>query len=73
MSAVSRKARRLYEMYERRFGAKAPAPEFAREPADPAFVLALADRILAAHDVLARLAEKRAEKVVITEVDYPLE
>ena len=35
------------------------------------FALRLAERILAAHDVLARLAERRA--VVITETDYPLE
>jgi hypothetical protein len=32
------------------------------------FVLALADRILRAHDVLANLAERRA--VVLTEADY---
>lgn len=43
-------------------------PDFQPTVAPPAFVLALADRILRAHDVLAHLAERR--EVVLSEVDY---
>lgn len=50
------------------FQPKRVEPEFHPQVAPPAFVLALADRILAAHEVLARRAERRAWDG--TEADY---
>lgn len=42
--------------------------DFQPQVASPRFVLALADRILAAHEVLAHRAERR--QWVLTETDY---
>lgn len=41
------------------FRPKRAEPDFHPQVAPPAFVLALADRILAAHEVIGRQAEKR--------------
>jgi hypothetical protein len=46
-------------------------PEFHPQVAPPEFVLALAERIYAAHEVLGKRAEKR--EWTLTECDYPLE
>ena len=53
------------------FVPKRTEPAFQPTVAPPAFVLALAERVFAAHEVLARRAERR--EVIVSETYYPLE
>jgi hypothetical protein len=53
--------------FVRTFQPKRVEPDFQPTVASPKFVLALADRIFAAHEVLANRAERR--EVVISEAD----
>lgn len=56
------------------FIAKRVEPDFHPKVAPPSFVLALAERIFAAHEVLANRAERPVAKPwTVTEVDYPTE
>lgn len=67
---MSDKATELYRMVHT-FQSKRVEPDFHPKVAPPEFILALAERIFAAHEIIGRRAERRI--VTITETDYALE